>query len=29
MHDLHSILLKIPDVLSTRFDDESGINLIN
>ena len=27
MHDLHSILLKIPDVVSTRFDNESGINL--
>ena len=27
MHDLHSILLKIPDVLSTRFDNESDINL--
>ena len=27
MHDLHSILLKTPDVVSTRFDNESGINL--
>ena len=27
MHDLHSILLKIPDVLSTRFDNEPDINL--
>ena len=27
MRDLHSILLKIPDVVSTRFDNESGINL--
>ena len=27
MHDLHSLLLKISDVLSTRFDNESCINL--
>ena len=27
MHDLHSILLKIPDVLSTSSDNEVGINL--
>ena len=27
MHDLHSILLIIPDVLLTRFDNESDINL--
>ena len=27
MHDLHSILLKIPDVLSTSSDYEVGINL--
>ena len=27
MHDLHSILLKIPDVLSTRFDNKLDINL--
>ena len=27
MHDLHSILLKIPDVLLTRFENESDINL--
>ena len=27
MHDLHSILLKIPDGLSTRFDNELDINL--
>ena len=27
MHDLHSILLKIQDVLSTCFDNEVGINL--
>ena len=27
MHDLHSSLLKIPDVLSTSFDHEVDINL--
>ena len=27
MHDLHYLLLKISDVLSTRFDNESEINL--
>ena len=27
MHDLHSILLKIPDVLSTSSDNEVGLNL--
>ena len=27
MHDLDSILLKIPDVLSTSSDNEVGINL--
>ena len=27
MHDLHSVILNIPDVLSARFDNESGINL--
>ena len=27
MHDLHSILLKIPDMLSTRSDNEADINL--
>ena len=27
MHDLHSILLKIPDVLSASSDNEVGINL--
>ena len=27
MHDLHSILLKIPDVLSTSSDNGVGINL--
>ena len=27
MHDLHSILLKIPDVLSTSSDNEVGVNL--
>ena len=27
MHDLHYILLKIPDVLSTSSDNEVGINL--
>ena len=27
MHDLHSILLKIPDVLSTSSDNEVGMNL--
>ena len=27
MHDLHSILLKIPHVLSTKFDNEVDINL--
>ena len=27
MHDLHSILLKIPDVLSTSSDNEVEINL--
>ena len=27
MHDIHSILLKVPDVVLTRFHNESGINL--
>ena len=27
MHDLHSILLKAPDVLSTSSDNEADINL--
>ena len=27
MHNLHSILLKISDMISTSFDNESGINL--
>ena len=27
MHDLHSILLKIPDLLSTSSDNEVDINL--
>ena len=27
MHDLHSILLKIPDVLSTSSDNEVDVNL--
>ena len=27
MHDLHFIPLKIPDVLSTSFNNEVGINL--
>ena len=27
MHDLHSILLTLPDVLSTSSDNEVGINL--
>ena len=27
MRDLHSKLLKIPDMLSTRSDNEVGINL--
>ena len=27
MHDLHSILYKIPDLLSTSSDNEVGINL--
>ena len=27
MHDLHYILLKIPDVLSRSSDNEGGINL--
>ena len=27
MHDLHPILLKIPDMLSTGFDNEVEINL--
>ena len=27
MHDFHSMLLKTPDVISTSFDNESGINL--
>ena len=27
MHDLHSILLKIPDILSTSSDNEVDINL--
>ena len=27
MYDLHSILLKIPDALSTSSDSEVGINL--
>ena len=27
MHDLHSILLKIPDKLSTRSDNEADMNL--
>ena len=27
MHDLHSILLKIPDALSTKYDKEVDINL--
>ena len=26
MHDLHFILLKIPDMLSTRSDNESDVN---
>ena len=27
MHNLHSILLKIPDVLSASCDNEAGLNL--